>query len=200
MRNIIKNKGLIVKVQDYLENAVIATILSPNGKQSLIIRGAKKLNTSTRRFANILTLIEFNQTESKSMGTLTEGVILDNYTLIKDDLIRFNYALLILEKIAFFIEQITDFDTLYNFTIDILNKLKTTSYLNSYVLIFEIKLLYLLGVAPSFKTCPKCGKKVINGALDIKNGGYLCESCYYLKETSLNVEDSNLLKKMMATV
>ena len=112
MRNIIKNKGLIIKVQDYLENAVIATILCPNGKETLIIRGAKKLNTTTRRLANVLTLIEFNQTESKSISTLTEGVVIDNYTVIKDDLLRFNYALVILEKINFFMEQINDFNTL----------------------------------------------------------------------------------------
>ena len=199
MRNISKNKGLIIKIQDYLENAVIATILTPNGKETLIIRGAKKLNTSTRRLASVLTLIEFNQTESKSIGTLTEGVVLDNYTIIKDDLIKFNYALLILEKINFFMEQFTDFETLYTFTIDLLNKLKSTSFLNSMVLIFEIKILYLLGVAPSFKKCPVCGKNVMNGALDIKSGGFLCEKCHYLKETSLNIEDSKLFRKIYLT-
>ena len=199
MRNIIKNKGLIIKVQDYLENAVIATILCLNGKETLIIRGAKKLNTTTRRLANVLTLIEFNQTESKSISTLTEGVVIDNYTVIKDDLLRFNYALVILEKINFFMEQINDFNTLYTFTIDLLNKLKTSLYLNSLVLIFEIKFLYLLGVSPSFKVCPICGKTITNGAFDVKNGGLLCESCQYLKETNLNTKDSKLFKKIYVT-
>lgn len=199
MRNIIKNKGLIVKVQDYLENAVLATFLTANGKETLIIRGAKKLNTSTRRLGSILTLIEFNHTESKGLSTLTEGIVLNNYTELKDDLIRFNYASVLLEKISFFIEQVTDYETLFNFTIELLEKLVDTKYLNAYNLIFEIKLLYLLGVAPSFNKCPGCGKKTINGALDIKSGGFLCEDCHYLKETSLNIEDSLLFKKIYVT-
>lgn len=199
MRNIIKNKGLIIKVQDYLENAVLATVLTASGKETLIIRGAKKINTSTKRLANILTLIEFNHTESKGLSTLTEGVVIDNYTSIKDDLIRFNYAVVILEKISFFIEQVTDFNTLYNFTISLLDRLKNTGYLNAYNLIFEIKFLYLLGVSPSFNKCPICGKKALNAALDIRSGGFLCDACHYLKETSLNIEDSLLFKEIYVT-
>ena len=38
MKKIIKNKGIVIKVQDYLENAVIATILTENGKQSYLIK------------------------------------------------------------------------------------------------------------------------------------------------------------------
>lgn len=199
MRNIIKNKGLIIKVQDYSENAVLATILTSIGIETLIIRGAKKLNTTTRRLGNLLTLIEYNHTETKGISTLTEGVVLENYTLIKSDLIKYNYSLVILEKIVFFKEQITDYKTLYNFTIELLNRLKSTDYLNAIVLIFEIKILYLLGVAPSFNKCPICGKKAINAALDIKSGGFLCETCHYLKETSLNIDDSNLFKKIYTT-
>lgn len=199
MRNIIKNKGLIVKVQDYLENAVLATVLTENGKETLIIRGAKKMNTSTRRLASVLTLIEFNHTESKGLSTLTEGVVIDNYTIIKDDLIRFNYALVMLEKISYFMDEITDYATLYNFTLELLNKLKNTEFLNGVILIFEIKFLYLLGVAPSFNRCPICGKKAINAALDIKSGGFICERCHYLKETSLSIDDSLLFKKIYVT-
>ena len=47
MKKIIKNKGIVIKVQDYLENAVIATILTENGKQSYLIKGAKKVKEGT---------------------------------------------------------------------------------------------------------------------------------------------------------
>jgi DNA repair protein RecO (recombination protein O) len=199
MRNIIKNKGIVIKVQDYLENAVLATILTAKGKETLIIRGAKKVNSSTKRFAGVLTNLEFNHTETNGLSTLTEALVLDNYTSIKDDLIKFNYAIVILEKLNFFSEQITDYETLYNFTSSILDVLKNTNYNNAVNLIFEIKLLYLLGVAPSFNKCPSCGAKAINGALDIRSGGFLCEKCHYLKEVSLNINDSLLFKKIYIT-
>lgn len=199
MRNIIKNEGLIIKVQDYLENAVLGTILTDKGRETLIIRGAKKVNSSTKRLAGVLTRIEFNHTESTGLSTLTEGVVIDNYTSIKDDLIRYNYAAVILEKLNFFSEQINDYKTLYNFTMELLERLKATSFANALILVFEIKLLYLLGVAPSFNKCPSCGNKAINGALDIKSGGFLCNDCHYLKEVSLNIIDSLLFKKIYVT-
>ena len=86
MKKITKNKGLIIKTMDYKENAVIATIFTDSKKVSCIIKGAKKLNSSTRRIAQPLTLIDFNYTESNSLGVLTEAVVLDNYTSLKEDL------------------------------------------------------------------------------------------------------------------
>lgn len=199
MRNIIKNKGLVIKVQDYLENAVLATVLTSNGKETLIIRGAKKINRSTNKLASILTLIEYNHTETKGLSTLTEGIIIDNYTSIKDDIVKYNYIMTIFEKISFFSEQITDYDIVFNFIIEILEKAKSSFYINALSLIFEIKFLYLLGVSPLMNRCPLCGNIVQNGALDIKNGGFLCEKCYYLNEVNLSVSDSMLFKKIYTT-
>ena len=199
MRNIIKNKGLIIKTFDYLENAVLANVLTKNGKVAVVIKGAKKLNTSTRRLGNVLTLIEFSHTDAKNVSTLTEGVVLDNYTDLKDDLLKYNYALVLLEKIYYFSEYVSDFETLFNFTINLLNLLKTTKYLNAVKLIFEIKLLYLLGVAPSFKRCPICDKNITSGVLDIKNGGFLCNDCRITNDFYLNESDSLLFKKIYVT-
>ena len=80
-----------------------------------------------------------------------------------------------------------------------LENLKTTKYLNAYKLIFEIKLLYLLGVAPTFKTCAVCSNIVKTGVLDIKNGGFLCDDCRITNDYYLNEADSNLFKKIYVT-
>lgn len=158
MKKIIKNKGIVINAMTYQETAAIATLITENGKHTCLIKGAKKLNGSNKRLINIPVLIEYQSTVSDSLSVLTEGVVLDNFTNIKDDIIRYNYASIIIEKLLYFSEQITDFKTLYNFTIEILKKLSESNYLNSLVLIFEIKLLYLLGVAPSFNYCPICSK------------------------------------------
>ena len=72
-------------------------------------------------------------------------------------------------------------------------------YFTAATLIFEIKLLYLLGVAPSFNRCPNCGNKAINGALHVESGGFLCEKCHYLKEVTLNRDDSLVFKTIYVT-
>jgi DNA repair protein RecO (recombination protein O) len=199
MKKIIKNKGIVIKVQDYLENAVIATILTENGKQSYLIKGAKKINSGTKRFAALLTVLEFNATESTGLSTLTEATIINNNTIIKDDLVRFNYASIILEKLNYFSDQVTDFKLLFEFTLNILNLIEKYDYFTAVTLIFEVKLLYLLGVAPSFNRCPNCGNKAINGALHVESGGFLCEKCHYLKEVTLSRDDSLIFKTIYVT-
>lgn len=199
MKKIIKNKGLIINIRDYQENAILANILKQDGKQTFIIRGAKKITSANHAFNNPLELIEFNATLTNGISTFTEGVILDNYNQIKEDQSRYNIAVIILEKVNYFAEQVSDNKILFNFVIDLLNLLKSTNYLKAVSLIFEIKLLYLLGVAPSFNRCPVCGKKAINGALVISSGGYLCQDCQFALTTSLNYIDSNLLKTIYMT-
>lgn len=199
MKKIIKNKGIVIKVQDYLENAVIATILTETGKQSYLIKGAKKVNSGTKRFAQALTVLEFNATLSTGLSTLTEALIVNNYTLIKDDLVRFNYATILLEKLNYFSDQVTDYKLLFEFTLNILDLIEKYDYFTAATLIFEIKLLYLLGVAPSFNRCPNCGNKAINGALHVESGGFLCEKCHYLKEVTLNRDDSLVFKTIYVT-
>lgn len=199
MKQIIKSKGIIIKVQDYLENAVIATILSNTGKHSYLIKGAKKINSGNKRLAMPLTLIEFNATNSLGLATLTEAVVVNNYTLLKDDFVRFNYASIVLEKLNYFCDQVTDYKILFEFTLNILDLMEKYDYFTAITLIFEIKLLYLLGVAPSFNRCSNCNNKVIKGALHVASGGFLCEKCNYLKETSLNYDDSMLFKTIYVT-
>lgn len=199
MKKIIKNKGIVIKVQDYLENAVIATILTETGKQSYLIKGAKKVNSGTKRFAQALTVLEFNATLSTGLSTLTEALIINNYTLIKDDLVCFNYATILLEKLNYFSDQVTDYKLLFEFTLNILDLIEKYDYFTAATLIFEIKLLYLLGVAPSFNRCPNCGNKAINGALHVESGGFLCEKCHYLKEVTLNRADSLVFKTIYVT-
>lgn len=199
MKKIVKNKGIVINAMTYQENAAIATIITEEGKKSCIIKGAKKVNSSNKRLINVPVLIEYQSTLSESLSVLTEGVVLNNYTNIKDDIIRYNYALIVLEKLIYFSEQVSDYKVLFNFTVDILDRLNDTNYLNSIVLIFEIKLLYLLGVAPSFNHCPVCGKTKYIGSLDVKHGGYLCSDCSYLQETTLNTLDSDLFREIYVT-
>ena len=199
MKKIVKNKGIVINAMTYQETAAIATLITENGKHTCLIKGAKKLNGSNKRLINIPVLIEYQSTVSDSLSVLTEGVVLDNFTNIKDDIIRYNYASIILEKLLYFSEQVTDFKTLFNFTLEILKRLSDSNYLNSLVLIFEIKLLYLLGVAPSFNYCPICGKTNYVGSFDIKQGGYLCEECSKYNEVTLNKEDSKLFKEIYVT-
>ena len=91
MGKIIKKKGIVLKTTDYKENALLLTILTSEGIVNLILRGAKKQSSKNRNLSNILSFIEFNQTESNSINTLTEGFVINSFSCIYQDIIKFYY-------------------------------------------------------------------------------------------------------------
>lgn len=194
MKQIISNQGIVLKITDYKEQAVIAKLLTQTGIKDYIIRGAKKMNGGTRLLASPLTKLSFNATESNGLDTLTEGVILNNYLPIKQDIKKMAVAYPILEKILVFSPQVTDNKVFYQFVNEILELL--LSDLNELVVlaIFEIKLTYLIGIAPELNICIKCHKKIDSGYFSINEGGVYCHSCLGAHPYELNPTLTNELK------
>lgn len=198
MKKIEKSEGIIINSSDYGETAVIIRILTPDSVESVIVKGVRKAGSGTLKYTNLLTKLSYNRTQSK-LPTLTEAVIIDNYNKIKDDFDRYYEAEIIMELLNNFYIDITDFKILYDFLNTLFDLLKTTSNPRSISLLFMVKFLYLLGVAPLFKSCPKCGKLINSGYFSVRNGGYLCKECYNKYSADLDLDLSILLQKMYVT-
>ena len=119
MKQIIRMEGIVLKTADYKEQAVIATILTKQGKNNYIIKGAKKISGGTRLLAVPLTKIEFNCTCHEGLNTLTEGAILDSYISIKQNMNKLLVMYPILEKILTFADQVTDNLIFYEFVSEV---------------------------------------------------------------------------------
>lgn len=194
MKQIISNQGIVLKITDYKEQAVIAKLLTQNGIKDYIIRGAKKMNGGTRLLASPLTKLSFNATNSEGLDTLTEGIILNNYLPIKQDISKMAVAYPILEKILVFAPQVTDSQIFYQFVNEILDLLLTDLNELAVLAIFEIKLTYLIGIAPELNICVKCHKKIDSGYFSINDGGIYCPSCLGSHPYELNPTVTNELK------
>lgn len=199
MKEVLKSEGLIIRLIDYKENAVIATVLTKEGKESIIIRGAKKMVTTTHRLASLLTLISYTKTSTTPLATLIEGVVINNYTTIKSDLIKYNTVLVMLEKLNFFLDEINTNKFLYPFVISLLEAYQKSSFNTAYLTIFEIKLLYLLGVSPILNKCIVCGDNLKVGNLSIKSGGLICPRCALKTKYDLSSNDSLIYKEAYYT-
>ena len=171
------HSGVVLKANDFKENAQIISLFTPNGKESLIVRGAKKINSKTRIFAQPLTLISYRKTLNRELNTLIEGEVIDSFSSIKADQDKMNVVYPILEKLYLFGNETKDDQVLFEFIIMLLDLLKNTKFSDVLLVIFEVKLLYLLGLAPRFFDCPSCGKKLKVGYFSIEAGGVLCELC-----------------------
>ncbi len=194
MKQKIAFTGIVLKNLDYLDNAKIIYVLTENEIISLLVKGANKIESKTRPLAQIMTKISGLRTCGNTFSILTEGIIENNYNIIKEDFLKTQTVMCILEKIYYLFPNISDSKKLYFFLEQILEKLEHTNYPKSLMLLFEIKLWYLLGINPSFSNCVECGKEIDEGMLFVNGGGFLCKGCSPKYLVDLDVSSSKIVK------
>lgn len=179
MKPISKYQGLVLKIKDYKENASLVTIITPEFKQNYIVRGTKKLTSKTAKWINFLNNISFTATNTDGLNTITEAFVLNNYTNIVTDSKKLEVGFVISEKLDLLYEQATDLKKLYDFTLKILNLLENTNYPVQLQQLFEIKIMYLLGIAPNLNTCMKCDTVLGDDKFyfNVNIGGNICSKC-----------------------
>lgn len=159
-------EGIIYRVQPYQEHARLLFTYTPKGKVTLIAKGSQKLNASTRVLAQFLTRLSFKEVPSKSMYTLLEPKLIDDYHKIKDNYQQTQAAALILEIIDHFIVEDAIHQSIYN---EIIAALEATDIEIS-ALQFSLKMLNPLGLALNLNPD---GRKV--RGVSIENGGLVYE-------------------------
>lgn len=194
MEKIGKKTGIILKTQDYKENASLLTILTDEGLITLILRGAKKSSSKNHLLNNVFSEISFNQTMDKTLNTLTEAIVLNSHYNIYQDIIKLNYIYVIIEKVLVLNTSITDYKTLYSFVKKVLNLMDDTNYPNILTSLFEWKLCFLLGIGPSINRCVVCNKKTELNYLCINLGGILCGECKDKHSLHYDNEISTMMK------
>ncbi len=193
MKPIIKNQGVIIKSKDYKDNSKIITILTKDGLIDVILKGVTSLNSGTKKYTIIPIYVEYLMASSKTISTFTEGYILNNYTNVKSDLNSNFICMSILEKINVFATHIDDMTTFYEFVLKIFDLLNNTKYPNVVLNIFEIKLLYLLGISPVINYCNNCNN-TDDLVLSINQGGTICKKCALTLGFDLNINETQLFK------
>ena len=182
--------GLVIRQDIYKEDALKITLLTDAGLVSLIVRGARKMESKLKHLTPLITVIECMASTNRTLNTLTEGIVINNYTNIKENALLSAVALSLFETINAFFESISNYKLLYSFIIHMLDVLNQTKYPMSVLSIFNIKMWYLLGSQPDFKQCPVCGKAGIY--FNVASGGMLCKEHH--TPTCLGVELSKLIK------
>ena len=172
--------GIIIKTNKYKESSKIAYILTKDGLINVLIRNSLDLKSKNFSYSNELAKIEFNINKSKraSFDTLTSGVLLDNYSNIKMDIEKLTSAsniLYLIYKSSEYVSNNRNMFDLVSFYFDNLNN-TNSNLITIYNFIFNLKLLYLLGIGPNLKTCTVCEKEKTK-YLSLLNGGCVCDKC-----------------------
>lgn len=189
MKPISKYQGLVLKTKDYKENASLVTIITKDFKQNYVVKGTKKINSKTAKWINFFNHISFNATDTSGLNTLTEAYVIKYFPNINLEQEKLEVAFIISEKLDVFYEQVNDINKLFSFTLKILELLENTKYPKQVLQLFEIKIMYLLGISPVLNQCVKCENTDSiddNSFFNVLSGGIVCKKCLVYDEFNTN--------------
>lgn len=189
-----KLEGIVVSTIDYKESSKIINILTKDaGLIGVFAKGSKKIKSNISATSNILTYGFFYiNSRNKGMPNLVEVDVIDNFKIIKKDLIKMNYAIYLLELSSQAYRHDNN-NNIYELLIVGLKKINEgydEGVINS---IIELKLLDYLGIKPVIDRCVNCGNTKDIVTISSYKGGYLCKNCVNA-EKIFNIKTLKLIR------
>jgi len=163
--------GIVIKSINYSDSSKILYVLTKDGIDNILVKGARKIKSKMRPLCQLATLISYNKSKSKGLASVYTGDVENAYLEIKSDLEKTTYVFHIFEIIYKLSNEI-NFQVLYDFLIELLDEI-TNKDPEILSFIFELKFLYLIGLNPVFKHCVNCDKPETVG-FDVYQGGVVC--------------------------
>lgn len=167
-------EGIVLKQINYKESSKIIYLYTSHGKVSVLVHGSNKLKSPYLNLVRVFSHVRLF-VSGKDLKTLREGEVLNYFSSIPEDLNRYAYGLHLLETVYNFSNHNHDHEKLYLFLLKILSLISISDNFELYVMMFELKLLYLLGVQPLLKHCVFC-ENTKTLSFSIKDGGMVCEN------------------------
>ncbi|HHX16451.1 MAG TPA: DNA repair protein RecO [Mollicutes bacterium] len=187
-----KIEGIVVNEKDYGETSKLIHILTKDhGLISVMAKGAKKLKSPLRIVSSKLIYCNFYMYyKENKISTLIEADIIDDYQMIRTDLLKIGYASFICELVGQVVKQTNDYESIFDLLISSLTKINEDFDPMVITNILELKLLPYLGVNPILDECAVCGdvSSIITVCPD--KFGFLCKKC----RTNEYIVDSKTIK------
>jgi len=193
-----KDYGIVIKQREYADYDRIITVLTCNhGKVVAIAKGVRKLTSNKSASTDLFVKSKFSFAEGKSLDIVTETVVESTYENSKKNLNQIStlfYLAQLLDKLV--VEgdtmQSKDIYQLFEKALDILNiafeQNKSTEIL---VAAFELHLLKVLGLLPSFYECVNCEiqlNKCKAFVFKSSSGGIICDKCSGVTKGNVSID------------
>lgn len=182
--SVFKTEAIALRRTDYSDSSQIITFYTHDfGKIHTIAKGFKR--SSGRHSSKAVDLLTYYQIlfikkEHTQLHTLTEAILQENYPLLRSDLDRYYKASYTAELVNEFTEENDPCEQLFDIFLNTLTGISTDTDATIRLLVFEIKMLHILGYLPEWRHCVNCKKSIqhISKVLfHAKEGGVLCKTC-----------------------
>jgi DNA repair protein RecO (recombination protein O) len=181
--NLLRTAAVVLKVVDHGESDKIVTFYSAAaGRQTGIAKGAKR---STKRFVNKLELfssleIGYHRRYQNALAQIVEADLLDPHINLRRDHDRYIAASLITELVIGWVRDNDAEPALFSTLVWALHGLDQGWQPLTTVILFQTKLLGIVGYRPHLSSCIICGGAESSGApygFNLGHGGVICGRC-----------------------
>lgn len=172
-------RGLVLARKKVAESDVIITLFTKTqGKLRIYVNGARhpksRYASSTQPFVEG----DFAVYLKKDLSSLGEVDIVSSHMKIREDMARLFLGTYMLELVDLALEENDFIPGLYNRVSYALNSLTEATDLKLFKVIYDLKIIQILGYEPSLFSCSSCGtEQDLLPALSANNGGVLCTGC-----------------------
>lgn len=167
-------EGIVLRKINYKESSNIIFVYTNHGLVSVLVHGSNKLKSPYLNLVRVFSYVRLF-VSGKDLKTLRDGEVIKHFEEISLDLERYAYGLHLMGLVHHFSQYDYDHEKLYQFLLKIINALNDVQNYAAYVMMFELKLLYLLGVQPLLKHCVFCDQQS-NLSFSVNDGGMVCEN------------------------
>ncbi len=208
MPNILKTRGIILKVRQFKESSIYCSVFTRDyGKLSLLAKGVRRPKSrlcGTLEPLNHSEII-FYKREFKETYTLSDASIVEDFDEIRSSHIKFAAC----EVMGEFIEKTQPPETkdtaIYEFMLFFIRNIGKCEEISIglYTLVCLFKGLRFAGLEPYLKDCIKCHRSGLNNNFlyfSISAGGVVCEDHFDTTAIKLHRKTVELIKEPTALV
>jgi len=177
-----KTEGILLRRQDLRETSIILTFYTRDfGKIKGIVRGVRGVRGQYGGGALELFScdeIVFYERRRSDIYTVSQCDLVDYFNPIRESLEKLAYATYLVELLDSVMNLGDKHPEPYDLLRSSLALLSGDSSPKRVARIFEIKLLYIIGLMPSLELCAGCGAKAEGSArFSYVHGGLICKEC-----------------------
>ncbi len=198
MSEIKHSKGIILRKFDYSNTSIIFHLLtSDSGIIHIIARGAKSNKNPSRGNLDIFNQIDCHYITSgkTDLHPLKECSVINRYQSIEQNIYLFFTCSLMFEIINCFPWDNSDTSNIYHLIEEIFISFSkdNQNLIPQTLVLFETKILTLLGYYLDTSACCNCGKKIVDfgSPMVYDQPGFSCRKCITLKNKTASDNELN---------
>lgn len=172
-------KGVILRATDSKESDKILTVLTENGKLTVIAKGARSRKSRVTACTQLLAYSELTVSESRGWQYLAEGSSIELFEGVRGDIELLSAASYFAELSEAVAPEDSESGEVLSLLLNALYALGTLRRPVGLVkAAFELRLMSVSGFEPLADACAYCGRAEPEEAmLDVRNGVVCCKGC-----------------------